>query len=74
MLLRAPMPNVSRDDAPLALAPVPTAAGGGQNGGARLRVPRHLAILRRAAHAQRVDAVGVAVAELRIIIFFLVYV
>ena len=45
----------------LFLATGPAAVGGGEGGGARLRVPRHVAVLRGTADGQRVDTVGVTV-------------
>jgi len=51
--------QVGGDDLPL--VGQPAAVGGGQGGAARLRVPRHQAVLGRAADRQRPDRVGVAV-------------
>ena len=67
-IISNPKPSLPARSKALTCAPIATAVGGGQRARALLQIPRHLAILRRAAHAQRVDAVGVAVAGARVVV------
>ena len=67
VLLGALVMDVGGDDLVLAVALVAAAVGGGQRGRALLEIPRLLAVLRRAADRERVDAVGVAVAGARVV-------